>query len=743
MRHNPGRMRVLAALSVVALAVSGCECAPTASGLSITVGFDDASTARCVLAGVKVDGTMVFHGAPRAAPRAERSSLVFGVARTEVINGKVTPFARGYAAADCATVDLERFDEAVTGELVDLDAPGVKKATLTLRGMARPDGGTDAGCAVIDCADARCDARPCAGGTCGQTRDGGRACLQPGPELLCGDQMDNDDDGKADCSDPDCSGLVCSDQNACTLIDTCVQGFCVAGSSVVTCPPIASACKSTTGQCVPSTGLCRYEPFDAGVACDDGALCTHNDVCDAVGNCTGTTYACMSTTCASNAQCNGLGGCTFTYGANTTPCDDTTSCTHTDRCIDAGICVGIGYACTPPACFSGTACVGDGGCAFSFNGVGTSCPGGTCAADAGCVRARDFGYVTSNFFPNDIPDASIAPATVITGCTVEFDTTTNTFVDGGWCNQVKPTPFVFVQDGGISTTVLPMAGFELSASSTLVLTGSRPIILAVYGPATIHGVIDARSVSTTRIGPGGNASGCGSMNGGNATISGGGGGAAFGTAGSRGGGTGGGDAGIAGSNTLLQPLTGGCLGGRGHDNTNRYEAPGGPGGGAVQISSSGALIITGTISTSGAGGEGGNMGLMDHNGGGGGGSGGAILLEAAQLSLGASTRLTCNGGAGGGGREDGLAVGVPGQGGALNTATPALGGQGGTPAAGDGGAGAAGTSVSAAGIAGVGIVGSGGGGAGLGVIRLNGISSCTIDAGVVLSGVVSRSAVCP
>ena len=85
---------------------------------------------------------MVFHGPPRADARGEKSTLIFGVARTEVINGQVTPFARGYAAADCATLDLERFDEAVTGELFDFEAPGVKKVTLTLRGLQRPDGGT-------------------------------------------------------------------------------------------------------------------------------------------------------------------------------------------------------------------------------------------------------------------------------------------------------------------------------------------------------------------------------------------------------------------------------------------------------------------------------------------------------------------------------------------------------------------------------------------------------------------------
>ncbi len=214
----------------------------------------------------------------------------------------------------------------------------------------------------------------------------------------------------------------------------------------------------------------------------------------------------------------------------------------------------------------------------------------------------------------------------------------------GWCGQVRPTPFVVTQDGGISTTVLPMAGFDLAASSTLIISGTRPLIFAVYGPAAIHGVIDARSLDVARLGPGGNWSGCGLMNGGNATIAAGGGGAGFGTAGARGGGPGAGDAGLAG-NSLLQPLTGGCRGGRGHDSSNRFEAPGGGGGGAVQISASGLLTVDGTISTSGAGGRGSTNITVDQNGGGGGGSGGAILLEAFQRAIGSGANLICNGGA--------------------------------------------------------------------------------------------------
>lgn len=751
MEHNRPVRRLLG-FCLVGLFQAGCQCAPP-SGLNLTVGFDQ-SASRCVASGVQLEGTEVRFTNAKAVPRGEKASLSFGVARSATIKGKVVPFARGYLGPDCTAIDLERPDEFVSGPVIDLDLPGVQTLRLILTGTtagdggvdAGVDGGLDAGCGVIDCSDVACDARPCTGGSCGLTLDGGRACLQPGPETLCDDLMDNDGDGQPDCADDDCAGRSCSDLNGCTTADTCTTdggARCQPGPTL-TCPPhTAPDCRASAGQCLPATGGCEYPLLDAGAPCDDAVACTSTDRCDSFGLCSGTPYACTATVCAPTAQCDGLGGCSYGFAPGAS-CDDSTSCTHTDRCTDAGVCTGAGYTCTPPVCFSGTACAGDGGCLFTFNGVDSGCPFGTCGPDGGCVRSNAFGYGPSNFDPNQVPDASIAPATTFASCTVEFDTTTNTTQDGGWCGQARPTPFVFTQDGGVSTTVLAMASLDLATTSTLIFSGTRPVILAVYGPASLHGVIDGRSLGTTRTGPGGNWSGCGLLNGGDAVNSAGGGGAGFGTAGARGGSAGSGDAGLPNNNLTLQPLTGGCAGGRGHDSSNRLFALGGFGGGAIQISAAGSLTVDGTVSTSGGGGQGGLSGLVDHNGGGGGGSGGAMLLEALDLSLTSNARLTCNGGAGGGGREDAAAVGLPGQDGALATATPALGGQRGTPLAGDGGAGAAGLVAPTTGVAGVGIVGGGGGGAGLGRIRLNGVSSCSIAAGgVVLSGSVSRSASCP
>ncbi len=717
MRQNAGApLRALLSICFLALASSGCNCGGAgASALTLTVKFES-SSAKCVVAGVQLEGTATtFHNDPAIA-RGSKSSLVFGVERTAAMKGKVTPFARGYDANDCSAVAFDSFDEVATGATVNLDKVGVQVVTLTLKGVGSSDGGADggadagdggsgdAGCVwatsencldgvdntcdgLVDCADPGCDTLACAGGgSCGFQTDGGRSCIQA-VETLCGDNTDNDGDGKIDCADTDCAG----------------QG------------------------------------------CNDGNPCTHSDLCSGT-SCVGSPYTCATSQCVSAANCAGDGGCLFTYAPVTAGCDDLAACTQGDHCDGVGICSGAGYSCaSPPACFSGTACEGDGGCAWTFNGVGTACPGGSCGPDAGCVLTTSkFPYPTSNFDPASIPDASIAPLTVFSGCTVEFNTTNNTFADGGWCNQVKPVPMVFSQDGGISTTVLAMEGLTIAANANLVFYGSRPVILAIFGPADIQGVIDARSTGAGRVGPGGNFSGCGALNGQNATAASGGGGAGHGGAGAPGGGPGAGAGGAAGAGLTLRPLRGGCLGGMGHDSSNRTNAVGGAGGGALQLSCSATLTVGGTLSASGAGGQGGINGASDDNGGGGGGSGGAILLEAYLLQLGATARLTCNGGGGGGGRVNGSGIaGGDGDDGALATAAGALGGQRGTTPAGDGGTGAAGTTAAGAGIKGVGAAGSGGGGAGVGVIRLVGTAGCAIDGGALLSGALSKSALCP
>jgi hypothetical protein len=165
----------------------------------------------------------------------------------------------------------------------------------------------------------------------------------------------------------------------------------------------------------------------------------------------------------------------------------------------------------------------------------------------------------------------------------------------------------------------------------------------------------------------------------------------------------------------LVPLRGGCAGGRGgrgHPTTDR-ERWGGAGGGAVQISVSGALTIdTGIVSASGGGGQ---PGVAEEDGGGGGGSGGAVLLEGAPLVVGAGAWVTANGGGGAEGNSQFSADGSPGADGSADSDAPAPGGSGHN--GGDGGQGGSDTSDATAGGPCTLKDGAGGGGGGMGRAR--------------------------
>lgn len=155
----------------------------------------------------------------------------------------------------------------------------------------------------------------------------------------------------------------------------------------------------------------------------------------------------------------------------------------------------------------------------------------------------------------------------------------------------------------------------------------------------------------------------------------------------------------------LEPLRGGCRGG-----TSLNGGTGGRGGGAIQLSVAGRLLIadSGSITASGGGGRGGPSRL---HGGGGGGSGGAVLLEAGVLiQLGF---VTANGGGGGEGSD--AVTGAPGADGALESLDPAPGGS--TSSGGAGGVGGAGASKGGTNGLSTSLSGGGGGGS-VGRIRL-------------------------
>lgn len=369
-----------------------------------------------------------------------------------------------------------------------------------------------------------------------------------------------------------------------------------------------------------------------------------------------------------------------------------------------GICTASGESCR---CSADSQCI-SGKCVMAAGQNDMSCTGCTGAGPAdgfGCLLASPgipaathstFGYAPSNFNPAEYAPPS--SATTI-DCNTTYDTSAHAFT--GWCaGQTLPsiTPNVAqLASGGPPVDVLAFAGLTIAEGFTLKVTsvaGGNAVIFAVYGSATIAGAIgadgeDGASSSTTPGAPGpGGDFGCGASVGASQPqdghCSGGGGGGASFPGGAGAGGVGGNpaSAGTARAAPSYAPLLGGCHGGT--SGSWACQTSGGGGGGAIQISISGLLVFTGSMSASG--GKGGTSmcfmsgcGLYGYGGGGGGaGSGGTVLIESQSYEdMGATVYV--NGGTGG----------------APNTA-----GGGGTAAGGMGGAG--GSLLSTAGAAGTG-----------------------------------------
>jgi hypothetical protein len=364
--------------------------------------------------------------------------------------------------------------------------------------------------------------------------------------------------------------------------------------------------------------------------------------------------------------------------------------------------------------------------------AGQACSsGGACSSVGVCVPG--FLYPPSNFNPTTI--TNIAPAITL-NCNTSFDSTTLAF-GNNWCGQPRPVPVPISQAGGVPAILLATSDFAVAASGSLTLTGSRPVIFAVFGNATLMGSVltDAGTDLSPACDLARGGVGRDDANNGGA----GGGGGAFGTAsggGGRGGGTAtGGAAGQPAGSPQLVPLIGGCSGGHGGAGLGAGGIPGAAGG-AFQCSASGTLRIATTVGAPGQAGRRGNGGGgsgLPGGGGAGAGSGGGLLFEGQAVQVTNAALLTANGGGGGegGGTNN---SGIDGQPGSITSAAPAQGGNADPPNfPGFGGNGGAGTTAAQNGQPTRVTPGGGGGGGGaVGRIRINAAAGgCTINAGVL------------
>ncbi len=417
-------------------------------------------------------------------------------------------------------------------------------------------------------------------------------------------------------------------------------------------------------------------------------------------------------------------------------CADTNACTFAETC-QAKVCTaGLTLSCVSPnECQMGAgSCLPDAGCGYAAKSG--SCDGGTCT-NGECIVG--FPFPPSNGFNPALPSSAIVPRVRLDCGVSTFNSDTLAF--GNWCSQTLPIPRVVNRLGVQNIVVLPMGGLLLAGE--LRLTGSQPVLLAVYGDATITGRLVA-SARRAVSGAGGPASNC-LLQGepGIALIfsAAGGGGAGFAQAGTKGGnGVGLPLSGGQGGGAYLVPpqtqLRGGCAGGDGASGlAGQQAALGGGAGGAVQLSVSGTLALEGSVSANGGGGAG---GVTYNAGGAGAGSGGGILLEANQLKLMSNALVTAHGGGGGGGAREGD-DGTEGEEGHPDDSNPAAGGEKGGDQAGSGGKGGATLGPSPA-EDGTGSAG-GGGGAGAGRIHLRSILTCLASSGRLVSPVATGN--CP
>jgi hypothetical protein len=374
------------------------------------------------------------------------------------------------------------------------------------------------------------------------------------------------------------------------------------------------------------------------------------------------------------------------------------------------------------------------GCAFD-SATMSSAHGELTCEDGTCVLRCDAGYTdgdvkiangcekSASAFPWKLSnlDAAATALAAATSPALTIDCSATLDLGSGAlanpltvCSQQLQAVVVPQGAGAPDLVVFATRHLSVAAGSTFRFTGSRPVAFVVYGDADIDGKLDFSAVgangaagSNFECNPG--VGGAGQKDG----HAGGGGGGGFGTSGGNGGTSvpddaPGGPSGPAASDLTLAPLRGGCAGGVGGEGDGAM-APGGAGGGALQISVAGKLRIAGTIAASGGGGA---PGDDFGDGGGGGGSGGAILLEATTIETVAGAWVTVNGGGGGEGRVafNNLHAGADG---AHASTDAAAGGSGQSP----GGNGAAGQTVAATAPAcDASLCGGGGGGGGLGRI---------------------------
>ncbi len=288
-------------------------------------------------------------------------------------NGLSACSAKAPAAEACDGADNDcdgQIDEDTCGDGNPCTADACKDGKCVNSNITAPCNADDSVCTTGDaCKDGKCAA--------GKTIscDDGNGCTKDSCDKLTGCKTE-----PAELSSCDADG------DKCTPGDACSGGVCVTGD-----PKNCDDKKPcTVDRCNASTGSCENK-LVVGLACDDGDICTHTDLCANGGKCAGTTRACNDgnacTTDACDAKKGAKDACQHTAGSGA--CDDGNKCTTGDKCTAGSCAPGTAKVCKASKPCTTVYCNGlTGSCVEEKAKVGAPCDDGKpCTVGDGCDAA--------------------------------------------------------------------------------------------------------------------------------------------------------------------------------------------------------------------------------------------------------------------------------------------------------------------------------------------------------------------
>ncbi|MSQ82844.1 MAG: hypothetical protein EXR77_08000 [Myxococcales bacterium] len=225
-------------------------------------------------------------------------------------------------------------------------------------------------------------------------------------------------DANKGCTSTPLDGISCTDNNSCTISDTCTGGLCKPGVPL----PCDDANPCSSDGCDPKFG-CVHN-FNT-LPCDDGNVCTAGDVCKTAVCTPQKALDCDDNNACTIDGCDAKTGCIHSNN-NGLGCNDGNACTSGDKC-NAGQCLGAGQL----PCSDGNACTDDScdpksGCAFTANVLGcndgNSCTDNDTCGGGACKSTKPTDCNDSNTCTQDLCD----PAK---GCVYQK------LIDGTVCND--------------------------------------------------------------------------------------------------------------------------------------------------------------------------------------------------------------------------------------------------------------------------------------------------------------------